>query len=267
MMQNRSGLAALALCLTSSVLFGCASQPVAHKDPRDPWERMNRGTYAFNDAILRNAGLPFARGYNRVVPKFIRTGVSNFMSNATYPQVFVNDFLQGKVKTGLSDTGRFVFNSTVGIGGLLDPASSAGLARNQNDFGRTLGTWGVHPGPYFVIPILGPSDVRDGLGKIPDTYLSPFTYAHNQYVTYGNWILYGIDELADTVLPAYDLLDAQHPYDPYAFMRNAWLQTREYQIHGTSSKSEEDLEKELEESAPNDSSSGNPPAKSPSGAK
>jgi phospholipid-binding lipoprotein MlaA len=263
MMQNRSCIAALALCLTTSLLIGCASQPIAHKDPRDPWERMNRGTYAFNDTILRKAGLPFARGYNRVVPKFIRAGVSNFMSNVNYPQVFVNDFLQAKFKTGFSDTGRFVMNSTVGIGGLLDPASSAGLAKNDNDFGRTLGTWGVHGGPYLVLPFLGPSGVRDALGKVPDSYLSPFHYARNNYVTYGSWVLYGIDELADTVLPAYDLLDAQHPYDPYAFMRNAYLQRREYQIHGTSSKSEEDLEKELEESAPDDSSSGSAPAKSP----
>jgi len=252
-MTNNRLAPALAMMLVAGVLAGCATQPIVHKDPRDPWERMNRATDHFNDKLVRNVAIPIGHGYRRVTPQFVRTGISNFFSNLGLPDVIGNDLLQAKFKTGASDTGRLIMNTVVGIGGLLDPATSAGLVKNDNDFGRTLGTWGLHPGPYLVIPLLGPMDIRDGIGRVADGYASPLNYVNNPYAHYG---LYGLDLLdidSTTIIPGYELVDSQHPFDQYSFMRNAYLQRREFLIHGTSPKAEEDLEKSLEDSAPEDS--------------
>src|SRR5581483_2458006 len=145
---------ARAVLLACALLAGCASQPVTHKDPRDPFERVNRVTYKFNDAVVQNVAKPVGHTYTRVVPQFMRTGLSNFIDNTQTPEIIVNDFLQAKFKAGFSDIGRFLLNSTVGVAGLLDPATAAGLPKDDNDFGRTLGTWGIHPGPYLVLPFL-----------------------------------------------------------------------------------------------------------------
>jgi len=153
----------------------------------------------------------------------------------------------------------------VGVGGLFDPASSAGLEKHDNDFGRTLGTWGVHPGPYLVLPFLGPSDVRDTLGKVPDGFLSPINYINDNTAHYSVYGLSLLDADARTLLPAYELLESQNPYDLYAFARNAFLQHREYLIHGTSEKSEEEQEEELEKSLeePGRGNTPNPPSSTP----
>jgi phospholipid-binding lipoprotein MlaA len=147
-------------------LCGCASLPPGSKrDPRDPWERMNRATYKFNDGLDRAIARPVAKAYVKVTPRFVQTGVSNFFDNVAYPITIVNDLLQGKIKQTCQDTGRLVVNTTIGIGGLFDPASKMGFDKNDEDFGQTLGKWGVHPGPYLVIPFFGFSDVRDGIGR------------------------------------------------------------------------------------------------------
>src|SRR5262249_8565075 len=130
----------------------------------------------FNDAIDRGVAKPVAKGYKKVVPRFARTGVSNLFSNLdTIPTIF-NDVLQGKLKQAGHDSGRFLLNTTVGLGGLFDPASAAGMERNEEDFGQTLGKWGVKPGPYLMLPFLGPSTVRDTVAKPVDSYTSPLTY-------------------------------------------------------------------------------------------
>jgi phospholipid-binding lipoprotein MlaA len=251
---------ALALLLSSVLLGGCATLPPgASRDPRDPWERVNRPIFNFDLALAQHVAVPVAHGYERVVPRVVRTGIGNFMDNSFYPSVFVNDFLQGKFRTFLSDTARFLFNSTVGIGGLLDPASKVGLPKNDNDFGRTLGTWGVPAGPYLVLPVLGTSDVRDGLARIPEGYLWPVNYIPNGWAHYGIWIVYLFDEDDRVVVPAYELLKSQQVFDEYAFARNFYLQRREYQIHGQSAQSEEQHEQELQkglEEGTDDSSGG-----------
>jgi phospholipid-binding lipoprotein MlaA len=235
-----------ALSVALLTLLGCAAAP-ATKDPRDPWERLNRTTYKFNDKLDKAVLRPVAHGYNKVAPKFVKTGISNFMDNLGYPVVMVNDLLQARFTLFGRDTGRFLMNTTLGVGGLLDPATQAGLEKNENDFGLTFGRWGIPKGPYFVIPFLGPSDVRDGLGRIPASYLSPQNYTGDWKIEYSVWAV----ELLDAryrLIPSEPLLDAS--YDPYLFMKNAYLQRRDYQLSqgtGKPSQNESDADKLLDE--------------------
>ena len=151
-MQTTLRVTAASLLLLT--LFGCAAPP-AKKDPRDPWERMNRTTYKFNDKVDKAVLRPLARGYQKVTPGFFRTGVSNFFDNLEYPLVIVNDLLQAKFTLAGKDTGRLLMNSTLGIGGVLDPASSAGLQKNTNDLGLTLAQLGRRKGPLLGHPVSG----------------------------------------------------------------------------------------------------------------
>lgn len=238
----RISLAALLLLFLS----GCATQAPTRVDPRDPWERMNRATYAFNDKVDRAVLKPVARGYRKVTPHVVQLGVSNFFNNVSYPTVMVNDLLQGRFTPLVRDTGRLLINTTIGIGGLFDPATPMGFEKNDRDFGQTLGVWGVKTGPYLVIPFLGPSDVRDGVGKAGDVFSDPRHYISSNYWSYGLWALGFVDARAH-------LLDVegalQGAYDPYAFVRNAYLQHREFKVRGGNTQGEEDEEqKMLEES-------------------
>jgi phospholipid-binding lipoprotein MlaA len=240
---TRSSL--LALCLL--LLVGCASLPPGKRDPRDPWERMNRATYRFNDAFDRAIARPVARGYRKTTPQFVQTGVRNFFENVDTTIVMLNDLLQGELKTFASDTGRLLLNTTLGIGGLFDPATAAGLERNDRDFGQTLGKWGVHTGPYLVLPFLGPSDVRDTVGKAADTFSTPRSYLRDPYWKYGVSLLDKVD-LRSRYLDTDQVLASA--YDPYAFLRNAYLQHRDFKVRGGPSQSEEEQREQrmLEES-------------------
>ncbi|MGH8263708.1 MAG: MlaA family lipoprotein [Steroidobacteraceae bacterium] len=215
------------ICLAWIVLLtGCAAVP-GKRDPHDPWERMNRATYRFNDALDRGIVKPVAKGYKKVVPRPVRTGLANVLDNAGYTTTIANDLLQAKFKAFGSDIGRILLNSTLGIGGLLDPASAAGLAKNDEDFGQTLGRWGVHGGPYLLLPVLGPSTVRDTVGMYPDWHTDLKSLPNDRWLTLG---LDGLSLLGRRV----ELLSADealsNSYDPYAFMRNAYLQHREYEV-------------------------------------
>ncbi|HEY0768423.1 MAG TPA: VacJ family lipoprotein [Steroidobacteraceae bacterium] len=238
-------LSLLSACLL--LLLGCAALPPGKRDPRDPWERTNRATYRFNDTFDRAILRPVARGYRKVTPHFVQTGVTNFLDNLEYPTVMVNDLLQGQFKPFVSDTGRLLLNTTLGIGGLFDPATAAGLDKNERDFGQTLGKWGARTGPYLVIPFLGPSDIRDALGRVGDEYSNPRHYIRKAYVKYGLAGLRAIDTRAR-------LLDYQSTlesaYDPYAFVRNLYLKHRDFKVNGGQSRNEEEQEQKLlEESA------------------
>jgi len=249
----------LALCLL--LLAGCAALPPGKRSPRDPWERMNRATYRFNDTFDKAIARPVARGYRRVTPHLVQTGVSNFFDNLEYPVVMVNDLLQGQFMPFLSDTGRLLLNTTVGIGGLMDPATAAGLEKNDRDFGQTLGKWGARTGPYLVIPFLGPSDLRDAVGRVGDEYCNPRHYIRNSYVDYGLWLVRAIDRRA-RLLDAQSALDSA--YDPYAFLRNAYLQHRDFKVNGGQSASEEEQEqKMLEEAGEDQPPEGSAPPQSP----
>jgi phospholipid-binding lipoprotein MlaA len=227
MWKTRYARAALGLVLALSAAACVTLPPNSQRVPQDPWESLNRGVYKFNDKLDRAVAKPVARTYVRIVPKAIRTGVSNFFANLDTTTVMVNDALQGKFLAAANDLGRFLLNSTLGIGGILDPATPAGLARNDEDFGQTLGHWGVHPGPFIELPVLGPSDVRDASGKLVDTYTSPKEYIRNTYVRYGIYLPALVNTRA-SLLSLDDTL--KNVYDPYAFIRDAYLQRRAYLV-------------------------------------
>jgi phospholipid-binding lipoprotein MlaA len=223
--MTRIARALLAFACASVV--GCASSPSGRPDARDPFERVNRATYRFNDAVDRAVLKPVAKGYQRIAPQFVETGVGNFMDNLGYPVVLANELLQGKLGPALNDTGRLLLNTTLGIGGLLDPASAAGLDKNDEDFGQTLGKWGVPSGAYLVLPFLGPSTVRDGFGLAVDQFADPRTYIEEDEVRLPIQGLRIIDRRARLLSLEETLNQA---YDRYAFLRNAYLQRREYLV-------------------------------------
>jgi phospholipid-binding lipoprotein MlaA len=251
----------LSLCLL--ILYGCATVPPGSKrDPRDPWERFNRASYHVNDVLDRAFVKPVAQLYAKA-PQPVRTGIGNFWDNLSYPVTITNDLLQGQVKSFVSDIARFVFNSTFGIGGFIDIASMGnGLQKNDRDFGQTMGKWGVPPGPYILVPVFGPYTVRDGIGaSTVDTLANPRTYT-SFWVATGLWAAQGVDRRSRLLY-----LDPmiQSAYDPYAFIRNAYLQNRDFKVHGAGSKSEEEQEQKLLEEAGEDepTPAGTPPAAAP----
>jgi phospholipid-binding lipoprotein MlaA len=222
----RLRIVALGLALVA-LLPACATLPSGERDPRDRFERTNRAIYRFNDALDRGIAKPVAKSYVKVTPAPVRTGLANFFRNLTYPTVMVNDLLQLKVKSFAADTARLVVNTTLGIGGLFDPASQLGMPAGNEDFGQTLGRWGVPPGPYVMLPIFGPSSVRDTVGFVADHFTDPATYVKDDAVYYSVTAMTLVDQRAE-LLATEDVLDRS--YDPYAFIRNAFLQRREYLV-------------------------------------
>lgn len=217
--------AGLCLALTLA-LAGCATTGPA--TPGDPLERMNRGTYRFNAAIDRAVLKPVATGYRNGVPRVIRTGIGNLLSNLSFPTTIVNDLLQLKLKDAAIDLGRFAINSTLGIGGLLDPASHFGIPRNNEDFGQTLGRWGVPAGPYVVLPLLGPSTLRDAPSVLADAQTDlrvQLDLETDERAALGALSVFDRRAKLLAIDPSIEAA-----YDPYAFVRNVWLQRREYQV-------------------------------------
>jgi len=247
----------LSLALVVLLLAGCAALP-GKPDPRDPFERFNRSAFAFNDALDRAVAKPVAKAYKKVTPRIVRTGVSNALSNLNTVSTVINDVLQGKLHQAGQDSGRFLLNSTLGLGGLFDPASAAGFANNDEDFGQTLGKWGVKPGPYLMLPFLGPTNVRDGLARIPDQYTYPVNYLEDDSTRY---IIRAVD-LLDLRAGLLDL-DAQleRSYDRYAFVRNAWMQRREFLVKdGNVDDQSAELEEGMEEDPATEAAPESPPA-------
>ena len=244
----RAMLRLATISLFALALVGCATVPPSERNPRDPWQRMNRGVYKFNDAVDTAVVAPVARTYVRVVPQLVRTGVTNFFNNLSGPDTIVNALLQGQLRPFARDSGRFVINTTIGIGGLFDPATPMGLTLDARDFGQTFGKWGIPSGPYLVLPLLGPSDVRDGIGRVPDEYADPRHYIRNVYWDYGLLLLGEVKARAD-LLPLTDM--AKKTFDPYAFERNAYLQHRDFMVKGPEAENgaEEEL-KELQQEPP-----------------
>ncbi|MFI4890734.1 MAG: VacJ family lipoprotein [Steroidobacterales bacterium] len=228
----------LILCCVTWLCACVTLPPNAPRSPKDPYERWNRGVYKFNDALDRAVAKPVAITYRRVVPVTARTGISNFLANLNTPTVMVNDLLQGKPIAALNDLTRLLLNTTMGLGGLLDPASKVGLPRNDEDFGQTLGKWGVHAGPFLELPLLGPSDMRDAPARVVDIYTYPPTYLKNSYQSYGLYALYLIDRRT-SLLSLDDTL--KRTFDPYVFIRDAYLQHRAYVISDGKIPDEEPL--------------------------
>jgi phospholipid-binding lipoprotein MlaA len=221
--------AILKVVLICSVLAvaGCATTP-GRTTNNDKFEKFNRGVYKFNDAIDRGALKPVAKGYKKITPQWMRTGISNFFSNLDYPSVALNQFLQGKGKLGLRDTGRFLVNTTLGLGGLFDVASHMGLEKNDEDFGQTLAKWGVGSGPYLTLPLFGPSSLRDAPSRIVDFFLDPTTYMDIPWQAQWGQRALNVVQTRAGLLPLDPTI--QRAYDPYAFIRDAWIQQREFAI-------------------------------------
>ena len=197
---------------------------VATGTPGDPWEAWNRKVYAFNDAVDTAVLKPVAQAYEAVVPSLVRTGVSNVLGNIRDAWSAANQFLQGKVQYGFEMGMRVVTNSTFGLAGLLDPATEMGLIKRPEDFGQTLGRWGVGAGPYLVLPVIGPSTVRDTAGFLLDRTVSPSSLPPTAGGQYSVLAVEVVDTRAK-LLSAGKLLD-QVALDRYSFLRDAYLAQR-----------------------------------------
>ena len=198
----------------------------AQGDDADPLIGFNRGIHKFNVTLDTYIMKPVATGYDNVVPEVAKRGVSNFFSNLGDVNVLVNNLLQLKFKNALQDSGRLVVNTTIGIGGLIDVATGMGLEKHDEDFGQTLGYWGVGPGPYVELPLLGSFTVRDAVGYVPDYLLNPVSWIKDDETRYGLIALDAIDTRR-SLFAAEDLISG----DEYIFIRDAYLQRREYLVN------------------------------------
>jgi phospholipid-binding lipoprotein MlaA len=219
-------IAVVGAVLATIALTGCAS---TNGPKADPFEGMNRVTFKMNDAVDSAVLVPVAKAYKTVTPQFVRTGVNNVFSNVGDLPVALNNFLQGKVENGFTDIGRLLINSTFGILGLFDLATPMGLEKHNEDFGQTLGTWGVPSGPYLVIPFLGPSTLRDAAARPVDSFAGYSRYVKH-VPTRNVASVVEIVDLRASFLSAGDTLD-EAALDKYQFLRDAFLQRRLSQVY------------------------------------
>ena len=191
----------------------------------DPFQNLNEKTHNLNQSLDESIATPIAKIYRKVTPDFVEVGVTNFTDNIEDVNIALNNLLQGKIKDGFSDIFRFTINSTIGVLGFFDVASSMGLQKHSEDFGQTLAVWGVSDGPYVVLPVLGPSNLRDTLARIPEAFMTPLLLIDHERTGYE--------------LTAIDLLDKRARFlglesivigDEYLFYRDAYFQSREFDI-------------------------------------
>ena len=209
---------------------------ISAKEINDPYENLNRKTYEFNENLDEKIAKPIAELYSKFPPP-IKNGVTNFFNNLEEVDTFINQLLQGKPKESLNDLTRFIINSTIGLAGFIDVASKIGLERHEEDFGQTLGVWGFNSGPYIMIPFLGPSNPRDLLSRPISSFLSgTFAMEDNDVKI----TLVGIDalETRERLLDAETLIIG----DKYIFVKDAYIQSREYEINNGSTEDDEFLD-------------------------
>lgn len=219
----------LMLCM-AAIIVGCASIPAGvEPSPQDPWESFNRSVFEFNEGLDDYLLKPVVTGYRFVLPEFVREGIYNFFSNYSDIYTALFNLLQGKPDYALNDFMRVVVNTTMGLGGFLDLATSGGLEKHKEDWGQTLGVWGVPAGPYVVLPFFGPSSVRDTFGTVADLE-SDYLFRLLPDVALRNSITgLRVVNARNTYYEAGDLLDGA-AIDKYSFMRDAYIQRRQYQI-------------------------------------
>lgn len=209
-----------------SVMLCTALAGVAHAETPDPWEGLNRKTFAVNDFLDRIFLKPVARGYTKVVPGFARKGIHNALVNLGTPAVALNQMLQGKGRDAASDTGRFLVNTTLGLGGLFDPATGMGMVAHNEDFGQTLQVWGVGTGPHIVLPLSGSTTVTDSVGMLVGTFTNPLLWV-NDTQTQIIVRTIGVVDLRAELLSAETLVSG----DKYLFLRDAILQRRAFLVN------------------------------------
>jgi len=248
-MLTMGRLSRLLAVVLSLALWGPAQAAAEEGDPLEP---VNRSFYQFNDGLDRNFIRPVAEAYVKVTPEPFREGITNFFNNVGYLNVIANDLLQGKVGQFFQDSGRFVVNSTLGIGGLFDPASGMGLPAHQEDLGQTFGVWGAPEGAYLVLPLFGPDSVRNVGDRVTSTLLNPLFYV-------GGVVLVPVQAL-NVVNTRANFLDAtrvrdQAALDPYAFTRESWRQRRQFLIYDGNPPTTE-LDEFIDEDSSGDADSG-----------
>lgn len=243
-------------------LFALASGCTSMRAPSDadPFEGFNRGVDSFNQTVDKVALKPVAQGYDKYVPGAVKSCVGNFFSNLNDISIAVNNLLQGKFKEAGSDMCRFAINTTVGVLGLTDPASGMGFQKHDEDFGQTLGYWGVGSGPYLVLPLLGPSTIRDTAGRVVDNPLDPLAQHTPVDERNSAYAVKAVDKRAE-LLPATNLID-RVALDKYSFVRDAYLASRASKIRdGRPAPQDEELKPEEEpkpESKPEQGSAADP---------
>lgn len=237
-----------AMATVAILLTGCGSNGAARKPPEnpDPFEKVNRAIYKFNDVGDRYVARPLAKGYEKATPRALRNGIGNAFDNMRYPITIINDFLQGKFRQGGEDLARFAINSTIGLGGLFDPATEAGLRENDEDFGQTFVKWGAPEGPYLMVPVFGPYTITSGVGDLVGTQASLLVQLPDDSATTAAlWIAYLI-HVRYTLLGVDE--QVREAYDPYIFVRDAYLQNRRYKaLDGDVPEDDLYLDEELED--------------------
>jgi phospholipid-binding lipoprotein MlaA len=206
------------------LLSGCVT--VTAENAEDPYEDFNRSMYAFNDGLDRSIVEPVAKGYRAITNEPIRGGVNNFLDNLGEPVTFANEVLQGKIGNAAGTVGRFVVNTTVGIAGIFNPAEAIGIKRTDEDFGQTLGVWGVPAGPYLVLPFIGPSSPRDGFGTLADFFVDPVNYVEfdkDNEIRFGFAIANGL-VAREEAIETFDTVREQ--VDPYTTVRRFYVRSR-----------------------------------------
>lgn len=219
------------LLVTTTALVGCASIPAGvEPSPHDPWESFNRSVFEFNEGLDAYLLKPVVAGYRFILPEFVRQGIYNFFSNYNDIYTALFNLLQGRLDYAFNDLMRVAVNTTMGLGGLLDLATPGGLEKHKEDWGQTLGVWGVPAGPYVVLPFFGPSNVRDAFGTVADLE-SDYLFRFLPDVALRNSVTgLRVVNARNTYYEAGDLLDGA-AIDKYSFMRDAYIQRREYQIN------------------------------------
>ncbi|MEO1935570.1 MAG: VacJ family lipoprotein [Myxococcales bacterium] len=248
----RSAIVLLGIC---SIGLGCATPGAPGPPDPDPWERVNRKIFAFNETVDEYALEPAATAWDFVVPEIAQTGLSNFFENLRLPTVFVNDLLQGKPEAAAFDVVRLLSNSVFGLGGFIDVATAFKIPESDEDFGQTLGVWGVPSGPYLMVPLLGPYTVRSGAGQVIEAAATSYAYFSPFWFDVAN--LNGVETFGASVgMRALELLNLRAIYleeleasrndafDYYVFIRNAYLQSRRAKVFDHKdrpSRAEDDL--------------------------
>lgn len=245
-----------AALLLAGLLTGCAT--VANPHPADPWESYNRSMTQFNESLDRAVIKPVAQAYRDIVPRPARKGVSNFFGNLDDVRSLINNVLQAKVEGTLTSFWRVTINTTIGLGGIFDPAREMGLRRQREDFGQTLGYWGVAPGPYLVLPILGPSTLRDTAALPVDAVAHPLYYVEGNSARIPLVLLRGID-IRTRLLGTEELIDSMS-LDSYSFLRDAYLQKRRSEVYDGNPPPDDEERYDLDPAADAEANSAAPAA-------